>query len=285
MLFIVRYGELGLKSKPVRKRWQNLLLSNITDSFLDKGIEFIHKSEWGRIYIQSSDEAGAMAVLQRTFGVVSFSPVVEGGSGMEHLKAAMASYAVDNITDEKTFCVRARRSGKHDYTSQDLERDLGAAVLDAMPELKVKLTKPDITLQVEVRGKRSYIFHEKMPGPGGLPLGTGGKVLAWVDNMDSAVAAWMLMKRGCRAHIVGVGSKYIDALRAWDLHLRVHEPTEGENAAFLIQRHGIEAVVKGLRIVDFETKQKKNELGLPTFYPVIGLAEDNIERYWSEITR
>ena len=102
------------------------------------------------------------------------------------------------IIDENTkFAIKCRRVGKHDFSSQEMAAHCGSIVRDVVPA-PVDLSNPDLTIFVEVREDDTYIFHEKIKGPGGLPLGTQGKVVCLVSSgIDSPVATYLMMKRGC----------------------------------------------------------------------------------------
>src|SRR3990172_11446756 len=102
-----------------------------------------------------------------------------------------------------TFAIRPRRSGEHPYTSQDLARVLGQAVRDAIPRVSVDLGAPDRTIHVEVRGPPAYRFHEIADGPGGLPIGSQGEVLAAAEAETGVVATWLVMRRGGRPRVAG----------------------------------------------------------------------------------
>ena len=129
----------------------------------------------------------------------------------------------------QTFAVRASREGQHTFTSRDLERELGKVIAQEA-KLKVDLSKPERTVYVEVREEEAYICTQRFPGPGGLPLGTAGRVLCLVSGgIDSPVAAWM-MKRGCStavlfAHFPRGGDEsdlnrfinVVKALREWSI--------------------------------------------------------------------
>ena len=104
----------------------------------------------------------------------------------------------ENLLDENTkFAIRCRRVGDHDFSSQEMAAYCGGVVRKRILA-PVDLTNPDLTIFVEVRGEDTFIYHEKIPGPGGLPLGTQGKVVCLVSSgIDSPVATYLMMKRGC----------------------------------------------------------------------------------------
>ncbi|MDD1668441.1 MAG: tRNA 4-thiouridine(8) synthase ThiI, partial [Methanomicrobiales archaeon] len=99
----------------------------------------------------------------------------------------------------RTFGIRVRRVGTHPFTSQEKAVELGNLVRTEFPHLEVDLKHPDLELKVEIREGDCYLFTEVIPGAGGLPLGVEGSLVALVSGgIDSPVAAWMMMKRGCR---------------------------------------------------------------------------------------
>jgi thiamine biosynthesis protein ThiI len=107
-----------------------------------------------------------------------------------------AKFASEKVGKSTSFAVRARRVGKHEYTSIELARELGARIVEATGA-RVNLSKPQVEIHVEVRDRDAYIYDEVIRGVGGLPLGTQGKALALISGgIDSPVAAWMMMKRG-----------------------------------------------------------------------------------------
>ncbi|MEK6851805.1 MAG: THUMP domain-containing protein [Candidatus Thermoplasmatota archaeon] len=215
MVLLVRYGELSLKSPYVRRQLEDRLVANVQAMFAASGVECVVRRERGRLFVHAEDEATALRLLRRVFGIVSISPAKETTSDLDSLTAFVVDYARGLLTSGKTFAIRPRRSGQHPYTSQELARVLGRAVQEAIPGLAVDLDRPDVELGVEVRGPKAYVFHETAEGPGGLPVGTQGRVAAAVDTRDGMVAAWLLMRRGC--HIVAAeDSGFVEALRRWD---------------------------------------------------------------------
>ena len=197
-LIIARYGELALKSDRVRKRFENRLVNNIKAS-----IDAEVKVRQARIYISPNDFDDALDKLERIFGIVSYSPAVTTKSTFEDIERDVSLYAEklhdEGLLDENTkFAISCRRVGNHEFSSQEMAAFAGAVVVRKYSS-PVDLTNPELTIFLEVRDNDTYIFHEKIQGPGGLPLGTQGKVVSLVSSgIDSPVATYLMMKRGCQ---------------------------------------------------------------------------------------
>ncbi|MDP3065218.1 MAG: tRNA uracil 4-sulfurtransferase ThiI [Methanobacteriaceae archaeon] len=196
-LIIVRYGEIGIKGPIVRKRFENRLLNNIK-SALECRIEV----DQGRIFLHTDDQELARQVLSKTFGVVSFSPAVVTETDFDYIKEKLKAYTEELVQEglfsgEDSFAIRCRRVGKHSFTSQQMAAFCGSVVY-GVTQSKVDLTRPDFEIFLEVREDETYLFHQKIPGPGGLPVGTQGRVVALLSTgIDSPVACYLMMKRGC----------------------------------------------------------------------------------------
>jgi len=196
-LIIVRYGEIGIKSPVVRKRFENRLLNNIKSA-----LECQVKIDQGRIFLRDYDSQSAYEILSKTFGIVSFSPAVATETDFDSINEKLAIYTQDLVENgffsgEDSFAIRCRRVGKHSFTSQKMAAFCGSVVY-GVTESRVDLTNPDFEIFVEVRGEKTYLFHEKISGPGGLPVGTQGRVIALLSTgIDSPVACYLMMKRGC----------------------------------------------------------------------------------------
>ena len=196
-LIVARYGEVGLKSSKVRSRFERKLVKNIK-SAIDCDVD----RNQGRIYIFPKSFDDAVNNLNRVFGIVSYSPAISTYSNFEDIDKTLGEYvenlASENMIDEQTkFAIKCRRVGDHDFTSQEMAAFCGGVVRKRVLA-PVDLTNPELTIFVEVRGDDTFIYHEKIPGPGGLPLGTQGKVVCLVSSgIDSPVAAYLMMKRGC----------------------------------------------------------------------------------------
>ncbi len=152
--------------------------------------------DFGRIFVKTRDSAAAPAVAS-VFGVVSTSPVQTSVATLDAMQSAAVRIVSPLLTEGKSFGIRARRTGTHDYSSKDIGEVVGRAIEKATGA-PVRLSTPDVQLFIEVRASCAYLYTEVVPGVGGLPLGTQGKVIALVSGgIDSPVAAWLMMKRGC----------------------------------------------------------------------------------------
>ena len=199
---IVRYGEIGVKSPVVRKRFEKKLISNIK-----KLIDCKITINQGRIFLFPEDQVKALESLKKIFGVVSFSPTISTETNHDIIKKTVQDYVKDltekgEFNPEKPFAVKCRRVGTHDFSSREMAGFCGAAVIE-VTNAPVDLSNPEFRLFIEVRDDKTYIFHEKIKGPGGLPIGTQGRMIALVsDGIDSPVATYLMMKRGCDITIV-----------------------------------------------------------------------------------
>lgn len=201
-LIIVRYGEIGVKSPKVRGRFERKLIENIK-TVINDPVDI----KQGRIFIYPHDLNKTLESLQKIVGIVSYSPAAVTHTDHDSIKELIQNY-IKELVDEGTFssmdsfAVRCRRVGKHDFSSQEMAAYIGSAVYE-VTKSKVNLSNPDFELFAEVRDDKTYVFHEKIQGLGGLPLGTQGKVIALVSGgIDSPVATFLMMKRGCSVTMV-----------------------------------------------------------------------------------
>ncbi|RLF20115.1 MAG: tRNA 4-thiouridine(8) synthase ThiI [Thermoprotei archaeon] len=199
-VIMVRYGEITLKSPRVRARMEHRLIRNIIRQLRFAGLSgFKISKTGGRIFIHGVDVKRALEVLPKVFGIVSVSPAIEAPLDLDLLRKHVVEYARKVIGQGETFALRVHRANKsYPLTSIELARLLGKEILDLRPDVKVNLDNPDKEIHVEIREEKAYIFHEKVEGPGGLPFGVEGKVSAIIyKDVDSIVASWLMMKRGC----------------------------------------------------------------------------------------
>jgi thiamine biosynthesis protein ThiI len=199
---IVRYGEIGVKSPRVRSRFEKRLIINIKN-IIQGDIQI----KQGRIFLFPENYPEALESLGKIFGVVSYSPTVQTTTDYDSIKETLTSYVQKLVRDEifsgdQSFAIRCRRVGEHDFSSQEMAAYCGAVVVDETGS-PVDLSNPDFKIFVEIRDDKTYIFHEKIQGLGGLPIGTQGRVVALVSGgQDSPVATFLMMKRGCAVTIL-----------------------------------------------------------------------------------
>ena len=189
--WLVRFSEIFLKSDPVRRQWENTLIRNIREVM--PGIHV--RNERGRIWLDGDVKPD---LLKNIFGIVSFSEV-------EHIRLdEMETHLPDycrrhDIGDVKTFALKIKRVGRHDFSSNDKAIAYGDLIRKEFPHLKVNLAHPDKEIYIEIRANEAYLYDTVIKAAGGLPLGVEGTLVALVSGgIDSPVAAWMMMKRGCR---------------------------------------------------------------------------------------
>jgi len=282
MVLLVRFGELALKSPYVRRHLRDRLVANIQDLFAAEGVECLTRADHGRIYVDVDDVPAASSALRRVFGIVSFSSAREASSDPDEIGRVALEFAKKNLAKGGSFAIRARRSGTHPYTSQDLAKLLGRRIQDAIPKATVNLDAPQVEFHVEVRENRSYLFTEIIDGPGGLPMGSQGRGLALVDSEAGMVAAWLAMKRGCKVTVAACdGSKDHEPLRRWDAHLKVLSWETDMDLQELVRVSRSEAVFLGSRLEEVEPK--KPALEVPVFHPVVGLGDARLRELANRI--
>lgn len=200
--FLLRYGELGIKSDQVRRRFEDQLEANLRTHFTYRGVSALVDREWGRFFLETPDAEVGHEVIQRTFGLVHGSPVIPTEPTLEAVADVVRSIAADAVEPGETFAIRARRTGNHDFTSMDVGVRGGDVVLEEVPDAEVDLDDPDTEIHVEVRDAEAYVFTEFVQAPGGLPMGSQGLVVVPIEGPRSPAAAWLSMRRGSSVHMV-----------------------------------------------------------------------------------
>ncbi len=265
--FLIKYAEIGIKGRN-RYLFEDALVHQIKFSLKKcEGDFLIHKSQ-GRIYVEAQgdfDFEETVEHLQHVFGISGICPVVYvEDEGFEKLCDRVIRYLEEVYPQRnKTFKVHARRARK-DYPKESMEinADLGEVILKAYPEMRVDVHEPDILLNVEIREK-IYIYSETIPGPGGMPVGTGGKAMLLLSGgIDSPVAGYMIAKRGVKidavyfhappytsdrarqkvvdlARIVSryTGPIYLHVINFTDIQLYIYEKCPHEELTIIMRRY------------------------------------------------
>jgi len=202
-LILIRYDEIGIKGKN-RPAFVKRLADNIR-RVTGLGRERLRRAG-GRLYllVEEEDEQLAKSV-SRVFGVRSVSLAIRLPLDMEALEREALTLAEREYgRGARTFKVETRRSLKtFPFTSLDINRRLGTAIQQGIPDFRVDVHHPDVVVGVEVREEGILLFTGSMEGPGGLPVGINGRALVLLSGgIDSPVAAWMTMKRGIAVDVV-----------------------------------------------------------------------------------
>ena len=154
----------------------------------------------GRIYIKTGNALEAAEKLTRVFGISSVSPAKQTTSEKKEITKTALDLARATTKNENTFAVRCRRVGTHAYSSVDICKEVGKQILTKLKhrKLKVDLTKPQHTISIEIRDAEAYVYSETLQGPGGFPVSSQPNVVCLLSGgIDSPVACWLAMKRGC----------------------------------------------------------------------------------------
>ena len=203
-LYLIRYGEIGLKGKN-RRFFENTLTANIRRALRDVAeCRVLQQHSRHFVEVLSGDAAAVAARLQEVFGIVSLSPVITAALSMAEIKAAAAREFSKVAKPGLRYKVNTRRANKKfPLLSQQVSAEVGAHLLRTFPGLQVDVHEPEAVLDVEIREEEAYIYTERLPGPGGLPVGVAGKGLLLLSGgIDSPVAGWMTLKRGVKLEAV-----------------------------------------------------------------------------------
>ena len=284
--FLIKYAEIGIKGKN-RYLFEDALVQQIKYALKKCEGEFkIHKTQ-GRIFVDALTEFDfdeTVENLKKVFGISGICPVVSmEDEGFEKLCENVLKYIDDVYPDKNmTFKVHARRARKNfPKDSMTINMEMGEAILKAYPEMHVDVHKPDVLLNIEIREK-IYVYSMIIPGPGGMPVGTGGKAMLLLSGgIDSPVAGYMIAKRGVKidavyfhappytsdrakqkvvdlARLVSkyTGPIYLHVINFTDIQLYIYENCPHEELTIIMRRYM-------MRIAETIAKQT-NCLGLIT---------------------
>ena len=245
MKFIVKlFPEITIKSKPVRKRLVQQLRQNIKiiGQRIDPGLDV--KGQWDALQVNPSEnldrtiELQLIDALQSTPGIAHFLEVREYPLGDFDDILAKAQRAFEQQLDGKVFCLRVRRSGQHDFRSIDVERYVGGGLNRLTNAKGVSVSKPEVTVNIEIKDQKLYLVENRYEGLGGFPLGSQDSTLSLVSGgFDSTVASYLMMKRGIRTHFL-----------FFNLGGRAHEIGVKQVALYLWQKFGSSARVKFITV-------------------------------------
>ena len=195
---MVRYGELFLKSEPVKRQFIQSLVNNTGKALDAAGLPHRFELHRGRILIHGEAPDRIAQVASRIFGTVEVAVCRQTASSIGEVCRVAVEMASARLRGGASFAVRARRQGVAGITSQEIGAAVGSAIREACPGSRVDLSVPDYEIFVEMRDFGTLIYDTRVPAPGGLPWGTQGNALGLLSaGIDSPVAIWLMMKRGC----------------------------------------------------------------------------------------
>ena len=223
-LILLKYGEIALKglNKPLFER---KLLDNIK-SRLDRIGKFSVRRAQSTVYVEpletEADMHQALSTLEKIFGIVNICPVVKCDKDMDSIAKTAIECVKELDYEGKTFKVEAKREDKKfPLNSPQICMELGGRILEAGLGLTVDVHKPQILVNVEVRGE-AYVYTQKIKGAGGMPVGTNGKsTILLSGGIDSPVAGYMIGKRGVSLEAIHFFSYPYTSDRAKDKVLKL----------------------------------------------------------------
>lgn len=265
--FLIKYAEIGVKGKN-RHLFEDALIHQIKFALKKCEGRFLVYKTQGRIFVEAESEfdyEDTIEQLKHVFGIAGICPMIYvEDEGFEKLCETVVRYMDDVYPDKhRTFKVHCRRARKnYPKESMEVNADLGEVLLGAYSELRVDVHEPEILLNVEIRD-RIYIYSEIIPGPGGMPVGTGGKAMLLLSGgIDSPVAGYMIAKRGVKidavyfhappytsdrakqkvvdlARIVSryTGPIYLHVINFTDIQLYIHEKCPHEELTIIMRRY------------------------------------------------
>lgn len=205
---MVRHGELSTKGKN-RMRFINKLKRNIQDVLsIYPEIKVHSDRDRTHVFLNGTPYEPVIEALKLVFGIQGLSPVYKVEKSVPVLVETVQQIMTGLYFEEMTFKISGKRSDHNfELDSTELNRILGGAVFEVLPNIKAQMKKPDVNLKVEIRDEAAYISYEDIKGAGGLPVGTSGKgMLMLSGGIDSPVAGYLALKRGVEIEAVHFAS-------------------------------------------------------------------------------
>lgn len=203
------FPEITIKSPSVRRQMTRCLVSNVRNALRPLGDRIRVRGGWDALRVMVAEDASdhlkgeLETALTRIPGIHEIQSVEEVPFTSFDDTARRLIEVWQAALPGRAFRVSVKRRGEHDFSSEDLERYLGRALLDAEPSARVNLKHPDLDLRLDVDANRLRLVRERRSGLGGYPLGVQGQALALLSGgYDSPVAAWKMIRRGIKTHFL-----------------------------------------------------------------------------------
>ena len=234
MKFLVKYfSEIAIKSKPVRRRFVSRLAANLRAVLQEIDPEVLIQRHFDRLLVKTGqkDEKVLARMVQAMRCVSGITYILEVNVHPLPALEDIADFVLPVYAarlEGRHFAVRCKRSGIHPFTSIDVEREVGGALMLRGAPAGVRLVEPDVTVALEISKNTLYVIGKRHRGPGGYPVASLDPVLSLISGgFDSPVASYLTMKRGMRTHFL-----------FFNLGGRDHEIGVKEIALFLWQKYG-----------------------------------------------
>lgn len=300
-VIVVRYGEIGTKSAQTRRWFESLLVNNVREALLDDGVSFKKVvAKRGRLFVRTNEASRGAETLVRVFGIVSVSPAMEVEGELEKInRTALKLFRKKKRElgiERPRFRVTARRITKEfPLKSPELQARVGEYILEN-EESEVNLHEYEVEVGVELMDGKAYVFTDKIAAWGGLPIGTQGKVVALLSGPDSAVSAFLMMKRGVEIIPLYIkrSEEELEAVRGLWQKLRkyaygakgdlvVKDGDMIEEALKLVREFGAKGIVMGryadsfTEALETELREENKKADVPIFYPILALPREYVE--------
>ena len=291
MILILRPGEAFLKSERVKRRFEGCLLENIRQVLA--GISFSISRERGRIYLETNSVA-SLKRLQWVPGITSISPAIKTEANPAIIIKKALALARKHLKPGMSFAVRAKCVNQS-FSARWLEKEISNSILSSISGVRVDLSNPSFTLEIEVRGKNAYLFYQRIPGVGGLPVGSGGKVSSiCTGRPEEVIATWFMLKRGCLVSPVIFSPRLERVVRQLK---KLHQPMNGFWVPSAFKRTWREHVVRikvagelgrragsmAIVLADWLESIDRDFLGLdefcslPVLRPLVGMSAEDLK--------
>ena len=281
--WILRYGELGLKSRIVRRQFQRALSNNMESLALNANISLVQDRIRSLEVVTSDGNKEAVdELLSHVLGVIAIDPACVVAETISPDIVAKAIMDADpRFGQKRTFGVRTKRVGpKGDYKSQKYSSEIGSALSLLDDSLSVDLTNPDIWVRLILEPEKVWLLGDRIVSAGGLPPGVQGDVLCKVVDEKTMLSAFLIMRRGSRLlPVEGCDESLLAILKKWDPFLGrrtiMKNPSGGERWRHPWGVVGL-SLEEGERLVNRRESDVKT-VPLSTLEPLCGWVESEIE--------
>lgn len=219
---LIHYADIALKGRN-RARFEAMLRDTVRHRFDRADLKWPLRRQGGRLLASITDPAQletALEILDQIPGIATYVPAIRidpkqanlrNRLTIEKVTPALLSLAEKLWRPDGAFAVRVHRHHcKTVVSSQDLEREWGAAIMERTSWSRVDLSQPDRTFHIGIYPDGVYLFSERFKGIGGMPVGASGRALTLLSGgIDSPVAAWMMARRGCMINFLHFTTNYM----------------------------------------------------------------------------